>query len=279
MLARSPPPLVPPSQTKQSTAHDETSNARLAALASAPALATATAPAPAPALLPTNETAKRQHDDTLDDPLAEPFQFGRKAHRHHRPSALPLHPKSLQQSLPKPLYSPLLSSLPHSPPPPPAYAQSHEPASLPFRAAPTAELAPIRPHGETGLVAGHNTQLPSILSVTGSQSQSYSPRSQPKESTPPTPSHWPSLNPLTAYYTPSHAQSADSPPRMDVDTINGGSSGTLSVGSPDIYYDARANSVSLDDPDVRMAAEALGDLKAGKSCCSWRKPGGMPGEK
>ena len=269
MLARSPPPLIPPSPTKQSTAHDETSKTRLAVLASAPAFATATAttPASAPAPLPTKETAKRHLDDTYHDALAEPFQFGAKGHRQSRPSALPLHPKSLQQSLPKPSYSPLLSSLPQSPPPPPAYAQSHEPTSLPFREAPTAELAPIQPHGETGLAAGQNTHLPSISSVTGSHSQLYSPRSQPKESTPPTPSHWPSMNPLTAYYTPSHAQSADSPLRMDVDTANGGSSGTLSVGSPDRYYDGRANSVSLDDPDVRMAAEALGDLKAGKSCC------------
>ncbi|KAI0509009.1 transcription factor Opi1-domain-containing protein [Xylaria bambusicola] len=46
---------------------------------------------------------------------------------------------------------------------------------------------------------------------------------------------------------------------MDVDTS---SSGTVSSASPDRFHDGRASSVSLDDPDVRMAAEALGDLRA-----------------
>ncbi|KAI1147988.1 transcription factor Opi1-domain-containing protein [Nemania diffusa] len=35
-----------------------------------------------------------------------------------------------------------------------------------------------------------------------------------------------------------------------------------SAPSPDRFLDGRASSVSLDDPDVRMAAEALGDLRA-----------------
>ncbi|OTA90036.1 hypothetical protein M434DRAFT_23137 [Hypoxylon sp. CO27-5] len=77
------------------------------------------------------------------------------------------------------------------------------------------------------------------------------PTAEPAYSPPAPPSltHWPSLNPLTAYYTPSHVQNAESPMRMDVDTS---SSSGLSAPS----------SVSLDDPDVRMAAEALGDLRA-----------------
>ncbi|KAI0097303.1 transcription factor Opi1-domain-containing protein [Nemania sp. FL0031] len=37
---------------------------------------------------------------------------------------------------------------------------------------------------------------------------------------------------------------------------------TSSAASPDRLLDGRASSVSLDDPDVRMAAEALGDLRA-----------------
>ena len=67
------------------------------------------------------------------------------------------------------------------------------------------------------------------------------------------------MNPLTAYYTPGHAH-ADDALKMDVDAS---STGTLSAASPDRNYDARSNSVSLDDPDVRIAAEALGDLRAG----------------
>ncbi|KAI0427139.1 transcription factor Opi1-domain-containing protein [Xylaria sp. FL1042] len=40
------------------------------------------------------------------------------------------------------------------------------------------------------------------------------------------------------------------------------STSTVSTASPDRFPDGRASSVSLDDPDVRMAAEALGDLRA-----------------
>ncbi|KAI0546129.1 transcription factor Opi1-domain-containing protein [Xylaria curta] len=46
---------------------------------------------------------------------------------------------------------------------------------------------------------------------------------------------------------------------MDTDTS---SNGTMSAASPDRFHNGRASSVSLDDPDVRMAAEALGDLRA-----------------
>lgn len=38
-----------------------------------------------------------------------------------------------------------------------------------------------------------------------------------------------------------------------------------SAASPDTVGDERSGSVSLDDPDVRLAAEALGDLRAGKT--------------
>ncbi|CAK7268978.1 transcriptional regulator opi1 [Sporothrix epigloea] len=76
--------------------------------------------------------------------------------------------------------------------------------------------------------------------------------------------HWPSLNPLTAYYTPGHAQASavESPLRMDVDSSsNSNSTGPAGATSPD-RFGVRASSVSLEDPDVRMAAEALGDLRA-----------------
>ncbi|KAI0401982.1 transcription factor Opi1-domain-containing protein [Xylaria palmicola] len=46
---------------------------------------------------------------------------------------------------------------------------------------------------------------------------------------------------------------------MEVDTR---SNSALSAASPDHFQNGRASSVSLDDPDVRMAAEALGDLRA-----------------
>jgi hypothetical protein len=46
---------------------------------------------------------------------------------------------------------------------------------------------------------------------------------------------------------------------MDLDAS---SNSAISAASPDRLTDPRASSVSLDDPDVRLAAEALGDLRA-----------------
>jgi hypothetical protein len=51
---------------------------------------------------------------------------------------------------------------------------------------------------------------------------------------------------------------------MDMDASSS-SAMSVSAASPDCLYDGRASSVSLDDPDVRLAAEALGDLRAGMS--------------
>ncbi|RFU31510.1 hypothetical protein B7463_g4824, partial [Scytalidium lignicola] len=69
---------------------------------------------------------------------------------------------------------------------------------------------------------------------------------------------WPSSNPLTAYYQAgpsklsplSKPAGVDSPPNsMDIDT-------------PDSHGRRAGSVLSIDDPDVRMAAEALGDLRA-----------------
>lgn len=114
--------------------------------------------------------------------------------------------------------------------------------------------------------------LPSISSVTGSVSGSMSVASIDSPTTSIAPSdafsttptaapavdHWPSLNPLAAYYTPGHIEPTNSPRQMDLD-----SSSTTT--------DTRAPSVSLDDPDVRIAAEALGDLRADFNSSSSRQ--------
>jgi hypothetical protein len=78
----------------------------------------------------------------------------------------------------------------------------------------------------------------------------------------PEPTHWPSSNPLSAYYQPLALESSPtskstagvgSPSTMDIDGANSDS------------RSRRAGSVlSMDDPDVRLAAEALGDLRAGE---------------
>ncbi|KAK3937433.1 clock-controlled protein 8 [Diplogelasinospora grovesii] len=146
---------------------------------------------------------------------------------------------------------------------PPSHSQPHEPAPLSFPDVPTTELAPIQSHSKDSSVA--NNSLPSLSSITGAQPQRLAPLSQPAPSSysPPSASanHWPSLNPLTAYYSPSHAQAADSPLRMEVDAEHHATRGHVPE-QRDPYYDRRAASVSLDDPNVRMAAEALGDLRA-----------------
>ncbi|KAI0135915.1 transcription factor Opi1-domain-containing protein [Daldinia grandis] len=150
--------------------------------------------------------------------------------------------------------------------PPPSYAQSHDPVGLRFPDPPKTELAPIKsisPPNSDEKEPGGNNHLPSLSTLAASSAPLYTPP-QPSEPaySPPAPpplTHWPSLNPLTAYYNPSHAHNADSPMRMDVDAS---SSSGVSAPSPDRFQEGRASSVSLDDPDVRMAAEALGDLRA-----------------
>ncbi|KAH7145890.1 transcription factor Opi1-domain-containing protein [Dactylonectria estremocensis] len=93
-------------------------------------------------------------------------------------------------------------------------------------------------------------KLPSLSSLTGDLALG------------PPGSHWPHLNSLPPYHpsaAPQLSQSADSPIKMDMDTS---SNSAASAASPDRFHDARSGSVSLDDPDVRLAAEALGDLRA-----------------
>lgn len=114
---------------------------------------------------------------------------------------------------------------------------------------PLPALAPIQPlHEKSGRPLDQT--LPPLSSVTGAQS--HAPIPKPPEPTHPdssqpysrTINYWPSLNPFTTYYTPSYLKS---PSNMDYEGRAGRS----------------AASVSLDDPDVRIAAEALGQMKTG----------------
>lgn len=140
-------------------------------------------------------------------------------------------------------------------------SQNHDPTTLVFPDPPSAELAPLQLNAHENSVGS----LPSLAYLTGTAAANSSRRfaapsatSDPSQSPPPLrPRGWPTGNPYSVYYTGGHGHTADSPARMDSDTMNNG------MLSPDAV-EARASSVSLDDPDVRMAAEALGDLKAGK---------------
>ncbi|TVY43127.1 Clock-controlled protein [Lachnellula occidentalis] len=120
---------------------------------------------------------------------------------------------------------------------PPSYSQSHDPQTLDFPSVPT--IPPITHHDRT---------LPPLPPA-------------PTEPRPRAEEHqfvWPSSNPLTAYYQPGPSQLSpknsstigiDSPSLMDLDT-------------PESRGRRGGSVLSIDDPDVRLAAEALGDLRA-----------------
>ncbi|ESZ98586.1 hypothetical protein SBOR_1036 [Sclerotinia borealis F-4128] len=132
---------------------------------------------------------------------------------------------------------------------PPSYA-SHDPQTIHLPSIPTADLPPIH----------HERVLPPLPLV--STETKYR-----QESTAEPPLIWPSSNPLTAYYQPGPSQlspkimarrSTDSPNGMDLDLSDNRARRGGSV-------------LSIDDPDVRLAAEALGDLRAGMFCKEFSK--------
>jgi hypothetical protein len=120
---------------------------------------------------------------------------------------------------------------------PPSYSQSHDPQTLSFPSVPTADLPPIH----------HERILPPLPSAPADPRFRPEPASESQYV-------WPSSNPLTAYYQPGPSklsptnQAMDSPNNMDMDIDRGRRGGSV---------------LSIDDPDVRIAAEALGDLRAG----------------
>lgn len=155
----------------------------------------------------------------------------------------------------------LLGPPPARPPPslmgfsPPAYSNSAHAIKLPD--VPNTELPPL-----SHLEADNDIKLPSLSSLTSEMALD------------PPKNHWPPLNPIHSYHplAPLGPQTMDSPTRMDLDAS---SNSVVSAPSPDRLLDARSSSVSLDDPDVRLAAEALGDLRAGlcSSCMRYAMRG------
>jgi hypothetical protein len=119
---------------------------------------------------------------------------------------------------------------------PPSYAQSREPSTLTLPAAPTTELPPIH----------HKQTLPPLPAV----------RQEPVAVADAPPSAWPSSNPLTAYYRPGPSQLSPKNKSMDPP-------GAMEINTPDSKGRRGGSVLSIDDPDVRIAAEALGDLRAG----------------
>ncbi|KAH6988026.1 transcription factor Opi1-domain-containing protein [Ilyonectria sp. MPI-CAGE-AT-0026] len=135
---------------------------------------------------------------------------------------------------------------------PPAYSpSSHVGASLlNMPDVPTTELPPPLPRPLPPLShRDADIKLPSLSSLTGDLALN------------PPSNHWPHMTPLSPYHpsAPQPLHTADSPNKMDLDAST---NSVASAASPDRLLDARSGSVSLDDPDVRLAAEALGDLRA-----------------
>ncbi|KAH7262950.1 transcription factor Opi1-domain-containing protein [Fusarium tricinctum] len=143
----------------------------------------------------------------------------------------------------------LLGPPPVRPPPslmafsPPAYSNV-SPNAIKFPDVPNTDLPTSLPP-LARLEADNDIKLPSLSSLTSEMAL------EP-------PKAWPPLHPMPLYQSPiAFGHTIDSPTRMDLDAST---NSVVSAASPDGL--ARAGSVSLDDPDVRLAAEALGDLRA-----------------
>ena len=76
------------------------------------------------------------------------------------------------------------------------------------------------------------------------------------------PTSWPSSNPFVSYYRGPDAQQTTTQTPLS-GSQHASPRGVDSPQSMDVDREGRGNSVNIDDPDVRMAAEALGDLRAG----------------
>jgi hypothetical protein len=170
---------------------------------------------------------------------------------------------------------PMTSSSPNIITSPPSYSQSA--ASIHFPDVPSGDLV-LPPPTNSPRHSENSSQgrLPPFSSLTGGEAMPirgdmalHQARSPPLSA--PAPPQWAQLHaartlpPLGHFAQPSPmsiSQRTDSTGTIDADT---GSTGVISAASPDRYLDARSGSVSLDDPDVRLAAEALGDLRAGWS--------------
>lgn len=218
------------------------------------------------------EQAQSRPISTLSPPFkntkANPF-YGPASHNHNHSHSHHHQLPTSSSSSPRPLGSISVSvTVPAYAPPSYAFSQqqNHDPSTIVFPDPPSTELAPLQLNAHENSVGS----LPSLAYLTGASATTATTRrfgpssaNRDKSYSPP-PSRirtWPTGNPYSVYYTGGHGHPADSPARMDIDSMSSGTRGPL---SPDIVG-GRASSVSLDDPDVRMAAEALGDLKAGKS--------------
>ena len=136
------------------------------------------------------------------------------------------------------------------------------------------EDRPVRTHSGSMPYSQQHSNSKSQQTLPSLSSQSL-PLPQPVEPPEPIqpryqpPSSWPSSNPFVSYYrgpeAQEQAQATLHATQSQTNSNNNASTGVDSPGSAmDVDRQERGSSaLSIDDPDVRMAAEALGDLRAG----------------
>ncbi|PNP39419.1 hypothetical protein TGAMA5MH_08625 [Trichoderma gamsii] len=234
------------------------------ASAGPPSLGSSLAPLPPPLpprpqpRLPHIDAFAFDHRDAPSDASASP------------PPMRTLSPRPLTQLPPN--YSQIQHHHHHQPPLAPLSLPSSSPSSMhshrQFASPPESDrLPPLVRHD------GDNRILPSLSSITGDIEPHRPPQHQHLHSPPPPlplqPNHWPSsfnassAASLSSYRQPPPFPAPDSPATvMDVD--GSASIASATSPSPDRLYEGTPtpSSLTLDDPDVRLAAEALGDLRA-----------------
>ncbi|KAJ4158125.1 uncharacterized protein LMH87_008665 [Akanthomyces muscarius] len=201
--------------------------------------ATATTTATAASARPPSSTPTHAH------------VHGLHHHNHH-------HTPAQRHPLPfRPLHPPASLN-----PPPPNYTHpgaASAPASASSMGSPPLPPAPDYSARLPPLASHDNSRtLPSLSSIAGPQHHRHD---MSIDHAAMAPSNWaPQANAMTYRQPPHQPSRAQSPV-----TVNGdfdGENSVTSEASPDHQKEGTPTSLTLDDPDVRLAAEALGDLRA-----------------
>merc|ERR1712169_118424 len=140
-------------------------------------------------------------------------------------------------------------------PAPPAYSQSTTPNSSTAQQIEARAIPPISLQNDN-----QRHVLPPLSQLAGVQSLPIRTETTGMTNYPP---QWSTPSAPTAQEMPAPpAPVYRSDLRSLADADNFGSNSVSSVASSEYRADARSASVNIDDPDVRIAAEALGDLRA-----------------
>lgn len=154
---------------------------------------------------------------------------------------------------------------------PPAYTQhEHDPETLHLPAVPTHPLSTSSSHENDRLPSIRALALPDATRAARSHSQRPSVELSPRSQFPQ--AQWGSLPPLNgALPTALSARPAEGIPRHSNEMDVGSPMDTASVASAqdDVLRPREMSVISVDDPDVRLAAEALSGLGNPGLCTSF----------